>query len=540
VATGEQVALELELPVGERRERLLQALSRVIALRGYEPFVCAPILLPSREFFPEAAERSLEGAGILVLRLLRYARLTPLRVRLTGFRERSRRVAEGLSLHDPELQTAAWYAGVEDGVCRFGLELGGLRDDAALIAALAHEVSHAYRDRYALAVRDREIEEKLTDLTAVFLGFGAFLLNASHRVDSGGYAATGERLLFQRHSLGYLSPAEFALLLAAQVAVRGLDRRTRRPIRDALGPNHARLFEFGVEAFSEDVEGLRRQLGVPEPGEWAPIWTAAAEELDLGELEVVHPAPASAVSGGGGAIAFRVVQSQAAWYGVLSLFTCLALGTALDLSGNAWLGLFALGLFVGGVWGQRRKVYACSACRGRLSLGDSRCQKCSARLVGDIRSFEERLAAEESFRALDRQSEPQPVDGASRDSEPADRAKDLVQALFWAWVLTTGLDRPPHTEAVAALIADIQLGKIDIASLTAARRSKPHPFSTEAIAFATYYLAEKRLVWKDVEILRTAHVLGANRSSLQRYSALLDRRLAEWRARGQGAPVHAT
>ena len=59
---GEKIALELESPEGERRERLLQALSRVIALRGHETFPCAPILLPSKEFFPEAAERTLEGA----------------------------------------------------------------------------------------------------------------------------------------------------------------------------------------------------------------------------------------------------------------------------------------------------------------------------------------------------------------------------------------------------------------------------------------------------------------------------------------------
>jgi hypothetical protein len=545
VDAGEKIALELELPEGERRERLLQALSRVIALRGHETFLCAPILLPSKDFFPEAADRTLEGAGVLVLRLLRYARLHPLPVLLTGYRERSARVAEGISLHDPRMQTAAWYAGVHEGVCHFGLELSGLRDDAALVAALSHEVTHAYRDRHTLAVRDRDVEEKLTDLTAVFLGFGVFLLNASHRVDSGGYAETGERLLYQRHSLGYLSPAEFALLLAAQVAARGLDARARRSVREALSPNHARLFELGVQEFSQDLEGLRRQLGLPEASEWPPAWPLAADELDLDELEVVHPRVPVASATTGGAIAFRVIQSQAALYGVLALFACLLLGTVLNLEGGTWLGLFALGLLGGGAWGATRKVHSCSACRGRLHVDDARCAKCRARLVGSIDSFDERLVAEENFHEAEKESrrraaqtaEPAPNPGSAENG-----SSGLISGLFLAWVLTRGLARAQRSEALEALIAEVQAGKIDAPRLREAWHASPHPFSKEAAEFATYYFehAPPRIRRRDYEILHTAHELRADRGSLQRYSAILDRRLEEWRARGDGEPNHVS
>jgi hypothetical protein len=544
VDAGEKIALELELPEGERRERLLQALSRVIALRGHETFLCAPILLPSRDFFPEAADRTLEGAGVLVLRLLRYAGLHPLPVLLTGYRERSARVAEGLSLHDPRMQTAAWYAGVHEGVCHFGLELSSLRDDAALIAALSHEVTHAYRDRHTLAVRDRDVEEKLTDLTAVFLGFGVFLLNASHRVDSGGYAETGERLLYQRHSLGYLSPAEFALLLAAQVAARGLDARARRSVREALSPNHARLFELGVQELSEDLEGLRRQLGLPAASEWPPAWPLAADDLDLDELEVVHPRAPAASATTGGAISFRVIQSQAALYGVLALFACLLLGALLNLKGGPWLGLFALGLLAGGVWGSARKVHSCSACRGRLHLDDARCAKCGASLVGSIDSFDERLEAEENFREAEkaRRKAEQTAELAASPSSADSSSSGLISGLFLAWVFTRGLARAQRSEALEALIAEVQAGKIDVPRLRAAWHASPHPFSKEAAEFATYYFehAPPRLLRRDYEILHTAHELRADRGSLQRYSAILDRRLAEWRARGDGEPNHVS
>lgn len=253
----EIVALETELPEGERRERLLQALARVIALRGYEAFINAPILRPSAEYFPEPVERTLRGAGVLVLRLLRYAKLNPLPVLLTGYQNRTGHVAEGISLHDPQLKAAAWYAGIQEGVCHFGLELRGLRDDSALLAALAHEVTHAYRDRHSLAVRDRDAEEKLTDLTAVYLGFGVFLANASHRVETGGYSEGG-RLSYERHSLGYLSPAEFALLLATQVVTRGNHESERRKVRGALSPNHSKEgYEFAAYYISNHQ--LRRR-----------------------------------------------------------------------------------------------------------------------------------------------------------------------------------------------------------------------------------------------------------------------------------------
>ena len=536
---GEVVALETELPEGEQRSRLLQALARVIALRGHETFVRAPIVLPSPDYFPEPAERTLHGAGVLVLRLLRYARLHPLPVLLTGYRHRSRRVVDGISLHDPGLETAAWYAGVRDGVCQFGLELRALRDDSALVAALAHEVTHAYRDRHALAVRDRDAEEKLTDLTAVYLGFGVFLTNASLRVETGGYSDGGERLLFARHSLGYLSPAEFALLLAAQVVARGLDLRERRKIREALDPNHARLFELGVVEMESDAAALRHQLGVPEPEEWPPAWDIAVGELDFDELEIVEPAADVAAPASGGSIAFRVEQSQAMLFGVLTALVCFAISAVLELPGVAWVGMFALGPPLGALWGGKRRVDWCSSCRGRLHADDMACEKCGARLVGEIKTFDERLAAEETFRAAELKARKSAVGTAATARPRGSATGDLLDALYMAWILDRGLTHKKLCDAVTQVRADVRAGTIDVARLLAAWDERPQPFSKEGGEFTGYYVSNHRLRLRDHGILTTASKLRADTGSLRRLSAILDRRLEEWRGRGDGPPTHA-
>jgi hypothetical protein len=179
-----------------------------------------------------------------------------------------------------------------------------------------------------------------------------------------------------------------------------------------------------------------------------------------------------------------------------------------------------------------------------LHLDDARCQKCNARLVGSIQSFAERLTAEENFHEAERKARAQAAESAPvvsdvSDAERSSPTTDLLNALFLAWVLKSGLARQRPSESLAALIADVEQGKIDVSRLRQAWHENPQPFSREAVEFATYYLAQTSLLRKDFDILCTAHVLGADRGSLARYSAILDRRLGEWRARGEGVPLHA-
>lgn len=391
------LGLELNVVSGEHRERLLSALANLIRKRGFQSFVRAPLLLPRSEYFPERWERSLSGARQLLRRLMHYAGLTHLKVQLASFQEGA--VIPG-HLTTPEgdgHHTAAWFAGIHGDTCEFGLELDQLRREESLVATLGHEVAHAYREHHGLVIADRDLEEKLTDLTCVYLGFGVFNLNASHVVETGGYSASGERLLYERHSLGYLSPGELALLLSAQLAVRD-DAAEQREVRKELQPNHAALVAQGLREFA-DADEIRRQLGVPEPSTW-PARVALDEVTALPEdAEPSEPAsePVSERPSGPQGFVFRVTGDRRTSMALLALAGSVGAGLALELEALAFYLLLFAGGTAGALAGRRIPAHECSGCRGRLKLRAELCETCNAPIVGEIESHDDRLAAEERF-----------------------------------------------------------------------------------------------------------------------------------------------
>jgi hypothetical protein len=89
-----------------------------------------------------------------------------------------------------------------------------------LVGVMAHEVAHAYRAFHGLVHHDRDVEEHLTDLTTVYLGFGIFTVNNTFRSRSYTHGTLGSG-----HSMsqaGYLSPEAMSYLFAVQILCRGL------------------------------------------------------------------------------------------------------------------------------------------------------------------------------------------------------------------------------------------------------------------------------------------------------------------------------
>jgi len=137
-----------------------------------------------------------------------------------------------------------------------------LRHPERLIATFAHELAH-----YLLATAREpppcadDEHEFLTDLTAVFLGFGVFLANArfQHETYSDG-AMHGWRI---GHS-GYLPEADLIFALALFLQVRGL------PTGDAcacLKPHLAGLLRRAMsQVTAEDIGGIRDALAAVDAG----------------------------------------------------------------------------------------------------------------------------------------------------------------------------------------------------------------------------------------------------------------------------------
>ena len=109
-----------------------------------------------------------------------------------------------------------------------------------LIATLAHELSH-----YVLATARRapvcepDEEEFLTDLTAVFLGFGVFMANA--RLDHEANGAVS--------SAGYLPQPDLIFALALYLRAKDLDPA---PAYGALKPHLASLLKRALKAMPPD------------------------------------------------------------------------------------------------------------------------------------------------------------------------------------------------------------------------------------------------------------------------------------------------
>ena len=101
------------------------------------------------------------------------------------------------------------------------------------------------------------------------------------------------------------------------------------------------------------------------------------------------------------------------------------------------------------------------------------------------------------------------------------------------------LTRPKPSPQLEALIKAVHDDKLETGALSAAWDSTPQPFSKEAYEFTRYYLDRSALRRRDQEILATGAAVRPDRGTLRRYSAILDRRLEEWRERGDGAPTHA-
>lgn len=237
-ADADPVPAFVYLPKVPEQEWLLTKLAELVAQRGAEPFLKAPLLEPTSTFFPDDFTPTPSGIRTLAERILGYAGLSELRADIVAFGQEEGEapsglvVADGRANHYMHQGAAACFAGIQEGVCLFGVNAANVHDPELLVASLCHEVAHAYRAHHRLVCPDRDEEELLTDLTTIYLGFGVLTLIAT-----GLHRAAGDlwRYEVQHRQLGYLPAEALSFLLAAQSLCRSLDRRARRRIRELSG-----------------------------------------------------------------------------------------------------------------------------------------------------------------------------------------------------------------------------------------------------------------------------------------------------------------
>jgi hypothetical protein len=389
---------DFALPDGAEADYLIQGLARLIELQGAEAFVAAPLLLADPRYFPEVITSRAEGVATLLRRLLAYAGLSPTRIDVEIYDEH--RSALIVDEAEPHAGAAAWFMGIADGVYRFGVRESELRDEHALIGTLGHEVAHAYRSEHRLSVPTTSIEEQLTDLTTVYLGFGAFTLESSFQFKTGGYDRRGEKLLYERQGRGYLRPGQLAYLLGVQLAIRGLrDDEPVAPVLASLSDNQRAAVAEALRRLAPERDALAHSLGLPPLEDWPARHSLSHALVPLPDTEVsIHDAPLRRrEQPQSEVIAFRLAGTRSIWGGALGLMGGFGTGALLDLKLTFWpltLGLAGLGLFLG----KRRPAPTCTACARVVGSGAPSCRNCSAKLVGDIRELADVFAAEDRYR----------------------------------------------------------------------------------------------------------------------------------------------
>jgi hypothetical protein len=136
-----------------------------------------PIILPTEEFFPDPWDGTPKAARRMFHRVCEYMGVDRDDVELKFFDD----ATPSTMIHlDPTRGFAAgtWSAGEEpwqQGVIR--LEKGSLDCPADLVGIMAHELSHQRLLGEGRIMRSTYDNELLTDLTAVYHGFGIFLAN---------------------------------------------------------------------------------------------------------------------------------------------------------------------------------------------------------------------------------------------------------------------------------------------------------------------------------------------------------------------------
>lgn len=192
---------------------------------GIERHREAPLITPTTDFFPDSLLTGHARAEELFGQVQSHAGLDHIAFRLeAGDSNRPTKVASGLGLvHDGDQAPLGTYRVVnEDGtylpIITYNPSM--LSNPFGMVATFAHELAHRVMDS---ALREppggADMHELMTDLTAVFLGFGIFLANGAKSFHA---YQTFDEMGWSSSRSGYLSEA--ALVTALAIAERLANR----------------------------------------------------------------------------------------------------------------------------------------------------------------------------------------------------------------------------------------------------------------------------------------------------------------------------
>lgn len=245
------------LPSPDEQARIIEQLGVLCRQCGPERLLDARILRPRPDDFPDPWSATEQGVGILARRLLKHTHLHQLAVKVQLYDHRT--------IGGPHYDAPAWFAGIDRDASGqltavFGVHRDTMVEPNRLVATMAHETAHCFRRFHGIEVTPLDVEEQLTDLTTIYLGFGVLCTNGALLVRLHGGARSTSRS-------GYVAPQVLAFALAAQVVARDWGRLKQIGLTQWLEPDQRVYFKRALKALRADPKELRRLLGIDEPND---------------------------------------------------------------------------------------------------------------------------------------------------------------------------------------------------------------------------------------------------------------------------------
>lgn len=219
-------------PVDPRQQAWIESKMRWLRNEFGAQAARGELARPGPRFYPADYQGTDEQILGLVARVEQIMGVEPGRVTPRLFDGEQERAADAKKLTTRSAKHTVGRYRLRDGREYIEIDSTKADDPLVLTAIIAHELAHARligEDRDARS----EDHEKLTDLTALYLGMGVFMANASisFKQTAHGFSVEplgdlSERVLlgqgdFQYHQLGYIEEADYGYALGCLCGIRG-------------------------------------------------------------------------------------------------------------------------------------------------------------------------------------------------------------------------------------------------------------------------------------------------------------------------------
>lgn len=352
----------------EREDWLVFETRNLIVACGADRYLSGHLVEPSPRFFPEPWAPDLESAEATTRRLLARVDLGGHVANFTSYA-----VYDENTSDDERKTVAGWFTGLEKGVALFGINTGKLHDPEALAGVMAHEVAHAFRAHHELVHAETAVDEELTDLTSVYLGFGILTANVASRttVERDPWTAT-----LRRSEAGYLAVDDLCFLLALQVVVRGYEESDIDRVARFLDSGQRVVFREAVRDLEQDREEMRERLGIRD---------LRPETRPIPSIPRVPPSDSQRWARPWGRTAYRArtfgVAQGVGWTFATAYCGGLFVPAFFGLPFRFLLPLWSVFTLVVGVLASLRGVHRCSSCRTKISSTAEECPSCLSLFV---------------------------------------------------------------------------------------------------------------------------------------------------------------